>query len=391
MNFTTVSRMFNGTVNSTFPPCAGDSTCGNVTFPDIDTSYIAVRYHLNKFVIPYVCTVGFMGNLLTMVVLTHSQYKRTVTTLEKSTHLGLIALAISDLSYCTIFLANFLWPERFSERKYVPIHPGKDFWYYRELYINAVSGTAVSCSTLITVVIAFSRYTAICFPMVARESLSTNKTKILITLSVLLAIALNAYKFFTREGEEYNDVFWIDGTDFLTTPAYKFLDLTHAVFSIFLPILALIFFNITLSKALVKYTSPQRAPSFNNQPRCNPNKHHRLTLTLIIIILIYLIGVAPQLTINFATGVVTRNRADRDEVFFKYITNIRIALPILKMIEACALSLNFALYCSVNIYFRKAFKNTVLKFCKSLSKSRSRRNSCTSRVSRQWPVRQTSF
>ena len=340
-------------------------TAGNASSSEtvtVDVSYIYVAYYVNRYVIPCVCLVGFLGNVLTMAVLTRMQLRRTASPMEKSANLGLLALAISDCFYCLLFLPNFFWPDRFLKGTIIPFHVSRDFWFYQQKYGKAISGTFVSGSTILTVSVAINRYIALCHPIRARELLGSNRTKVSILCSVLLALILNFPKFYARQGYFYKGSYWIGGSDFFYTPFYKWTDYIHFILSVCVPIFILLFCNIQLSRSLYQSLVLRRQVTSRDVANGDTEKHNRLTLTLIIIILVYFIGVAPQSILTFVTDVVASEKY-KDVYYFRNITNLRIAISVLNVMEALALSLNFSLYCVVNLYFRKSFQALISTPC----------------------------
>ena len=325
----------------------------------IDLSYIPVAFFINKYLIPPVCLIGFVGNLLSVAILTRRQCRTTVSALGKSAHSGLIVLALSDMMYCLVFLPNFFWPERFRKKTIIPFHPAKDFWFYQQLYVKAASGLFMTCSTLLTVNVALGRYIAVCYPLKARQFLGRIKTKCAILGFVIFAVLLDLPRFFARKGARFGRFYWISGTEFLFTNTFRYLEYTHAIIGLFIPVTLLLFCNVKLSQALFR-SNLLRRHTIRGQHACaqtrGPSTHHVLTLTLIVIICVYLLGVAPSSLLDFVTDVITNTSTDRNAGYYKLITNIRIASAILSLGEAISLSSNFALHCAVNVYFRRVLK-----------------------------------
>jgi hypothetical protein len=60
--------------------------------------------------VPVVCAFGLIGNMLNLMVLTKEKIHRSLTKMEKSAHLGLIGLAVSDFMFCLLALLFTLMP-----------------------------------------------------------------------------------------------------------------------------------------------------------------------------------------------------------------------------------------------------------------------------------------
>ena len=335
-----------------------DDLGGNATRVAIkpDSSYIAIAYFINHYLIPPVCTVGFIGNVLTVAILVQRQFRKNASDLGSSAHTGLIALAVSDMLYCLLFLPNFFWPERFKKETIIPFHPRQDFWFYQQLYIKALSSVCVTCSTLLTVNVALGRYVVVCHPIKARDILLPARVKSGLVISLVLGILLNLPRFFTRKGQSFANIYWIGASDFVNSEALRYLESIHAIIGLFLPIMLLLFCNMKLSQALYKSVVLRRQSTCGHVPPGRQQTHHRLTLTLVLVICIYFIGVTPLSLLNFATDIITRNPPTKNSVYYAHITNIRIASAVLKVTEAVAFSLNFLLYCAINVSFRRVFK-----------------------------------
>ncbi|GFN75191.1 orphan G-protein coupled receptor 51 [Plakobranchus ocellatus] len=63
-----------------------------------------VKWAIMEVTVPLVCALGLVGNLLSLVVLTTEKLHRTLTKMEVSAHIGLIALAVSDFLFCLLVL-----------------------------------------------------------------------------------------------------------------------------------------------------------------------------------------------------------------------------------------------------------------------------------------------
>ena len=57
-------------------------------------------YIIDRYVTSCICAIGITGNLINLAVLTRKSVFGHMAQLERSAHVGLVALAISDLLYC---------------------------------------------------------------------------------------------------------------------------------------------------------------------------------------------------------------------------------------------------------------------------------------------------
>ena len=85
-----------------------------------------VQTVLRNIVTPVICTLGFLGNIVNIIVLSKLQLLRTNGAKDNGTHLGLIVLAVSDTLFCLSMFPRFLVSESSS------IFSHMDFrWFYQ--------------------------------------------------------------------------------------------------------------------------------------------------------------------------------------------------------------------------------------------------------------------
>jgi len=63
--------------------------------------YTLVEMYLYTVVIPLICVVGIVGNSINLVVLTSIVRNKPMDRMERSATMGLLALAVSDLFFCS--------------------------------------------------------------------------------------------------------------------------------------------------------------------------------------------------------------------------------------------------------------------------------------------------
>ena len=85
-----------------------------------------VQTVLRNIVTPVIYTLGFLGNIVNIIVLSRLQLLRTNGAKDNGTHLGLIVLAVSDTLFCLSMFPRFLVSESSS------IFSHMDFrWFYQ--------------------------------------------------------------------------------------------------------------------------------------------------------------------------------------------------------------------------------------------------------------------
>ncbi len=97
----------------------------NDTLEKFSTLHTAQRVTQN-YITPAICVLGFLGNLINIVVLSKLRQQRKDGARDRGTHLGLIVLAVSDLLFCLAVFPRGFVPESsslFSERHFS--------WFYQ--------------------------------------------------------------------------------------------------------------------------------------------------------------------------------------------------------------------------------------------------------------------
>jgi len=85
-----------------------DIRSGNVSVAQ--SCYVIVDRVVNKVAAPVVCVFGIVGNLLALVVLTHSRLQRCMNYIEKSSNISFIALAVADMIFCLVYFCTLVVP-----------------------------------------------------------------------------------------------------------------------------------------------------------------------------------------------------------------------------------------------------------------------------------------
>jgi cholecystokinin A receptor len=72
----------------------------------------AAEYVVNRIAAPTICSFGIVGNLLNLLVLTRKRLQCSMDRMEKSAHVGLVSLAVSDLMFCLFYLLTLVVPTK---------------------------------------------------------------------------------------------------------------------------------------------------------------------------------------------------------------------------------------------------------------------------------------
>ena len=312
------------------------------------------RFYVRVIVMPVVSLFGICGNILNIIVLTRRRMQASMDcTMEKAAYIGLIALAVSDMLYCITSL-----PEAFKGTDQV-IFDQKSFWMVYEMYGKYVQNTFAYSSTWLTLLMAGSRYVAICHPFVAREFVKASTTIIGIVVTFVFWLLLDLPHIWTYNVSEIScpstnggegNVYYMLDTGSLGNPTLK-TTFTYiwTFLGFFIPVALLAYCNFHLIQALRESYRVRKESRVHGRTQQTGNK---ITPTLIAIVAMYLFLVTPSEVIQFAYFLV-KGRSQTDTLL--------TLMVIFNVMHALNFSINFVLYCVVNVHFRSTLKD--LLFC----------------------------
>lgn len=301
-----------------------------------------------------VAMFGLVGNLLNLLVLSQKSLTYSMERMEKSAHYGLIGLAVSDMLICVAILPMaYVGTGSFG-------YPSLDFRLIYLVYGPPIINTFILTSTWLTVSMAFSRFLAICYPLKGRQFIG--KTFALTSLTVVfVACALfNVPRYFWRKLSSYEChngsvvYFSVDGPMVEHKTLETIYQWLYFTVGILIPLLLLIFCNTHLILALRR---SMRMRMESHGARHNNQAANRITLTLIILIVMYVLFFVPAETLNFLKDVMTSETTD--------VYNLTVTT--FNLLQAINFAMNFVLYCAINTHFR----HTIYRlFCSSRCCSR---------------------
>ncbi|ESO89743.1 hypothetical protein LOTGIDRAFT_164765 [Lottia gigantea] len=364
-----------------------------------------IRYIFMEIAIPVVCSFGLVGNTLNLLVLTREKQHRTLSKMEFSAHIGLIALAFSDFMFCLLALLFTLLP---LEKNY---REGNTVLYYHWLGGGFITIFIVT-STWLIVVMAGERYMAVCHPFKARNIISLKRTRISVlgiflicticTIPIFLESEIHAIE--CPSGEMY---YTVQTRPSFTKDVIAARRIIWAILFDFIPCVALIYFNtcliwkihkakklrqdmapmtghectmlnakaengnikwqIKFKKTIGKESSlkpgiPARNPSITHESNNSTPKFHRgstkrrtadsalnsVTATLVSVVILFLILVSPSELLKFTLYYTSQSISDKYRFdIIKSVTNF---------MQALNFSTNFVLYCAINKSFRNSLR-----------------------------------
>ncbi|XP_041375921.1 probable G-protein coupled receptor 139 [Gigantopelta aegis] len=365
---------------------------------------------------PLVCSFGVLGNILNLVVLTMEKYQRTLTKMELSAHMGLIALAFSDFMFCLLALLFTLLPLK-------DVYELEDYVVYYDWLGGGFITIFIVISTWLIVVMAGERYMAVCHPFKARKLISLRKTRISITVIFVLCALCTVPIFLEKEIVRCDNSTFLRVEDrkMFTRPIVAARRLAWSVCFDFIPCASLIYFNIILilkirkAKQLRQNMAPlQREKKIAIRPAKRNgsvkfarelNIHHQshsqsssfshsnvsgkltvhltrkraadsalnsVTATLVAVVLLFLILVSPSELLKFVLEYATSS-------VDKY--KVKLVRSVTNFMQALNFSTNFVLYCAINKSFRQTLTKIVCLWWIALLPKRKRKGSSDSMTS----------
>lgn len=297
-----------------------------------------------ELAIPVICALGVVGNLLNLLVLTRRRLLCTMDRLEKSATYGLVALAFSDMMFCVsafpyIFISKH---GMLTDKKHV-------YELYYKIYGIGCINLFLMMSTWLVVSMAVNRYIVVVYPFRARQSLSTSRTVSIITF-IYISSVLMTLPFYlhikVRPCQWYRGQVLYELTSrwrrTITGPMRTYIQWAWPIAAVFIPIAILAFCNTRLIQTL-------RSAQLTRRDTCRgqtiSDKSHKVTLTLVIIVLSLILLVSPSEILRYVNPY--RHWGYAGEVVAS-ITNI---------MQTMNFAVNFILYCAVNATFRQTLKS----------------------------------
>ena len=306
--------------------------------------YQNAEYIIDRYVTHTICLFGIIGNFINIIVLTRKTAFLHMGRLERSVHLGLIALAVSDLSYC---LCSF--PQSWKDRTAFG-SPSIDFWLLYDTYGNAIINCFLLSSSWLTVAMTTSRYLVICHPVKGHQYLSITVSGVTIILVFLLSILFNLPRFWMRQITsiqcDNGETSYFHMADFMETNHVARMTYmwSYFILGIVLPLLVLGYCNIYLAGALCVSSKTKQHKTVTHEA------NRIMTLTLCLIVVLFLVLVGPAELVTFWKPFVSSNTLQYG-----------LALRICNCLQMLNFAINFILYFIINVQFRKVIRD--LLYC----------------------------
>ena len=326
--------------------CTSLNSSGNNTI--YGSWYHDIENILYDKVILTICIFGILGNVMNLAVLTHKSVISHMDRMEKSAHLGLVALAVSDLLFCISAVPNSFENRQQFDYESVTF----ELWY--RVYGHCIVNMFIMSSTWLTVVMAMCRYLAICFPIRGRQLLGKTFTSFSISAVFVLCIIFNLPRFWMHEidhiecAEGWPAYYQSPGSlarNAHLEQAYMWL---FCFLCIVIPLILLAYCNVYLIQAL--RSSNQLRQQHSRSHDTAASRNHTLTLILTVIVIFCICLVTPAEFLNFTKSYITSSPQ------FEASDQFNLAVAVCNTLQAINFAFNFVLYCVVNVHFRQSLK-----------------------------------
>ncbi|KAK2162980.1 hypothetical protein LSH36_88g04003 [Paralvinella palmiformis] len=326
-----------------------NSTDQGINFTGNRQLYEKVYNTLYRYGLPFICVCGFLGNVMNLIILAGKRVQHSLRRMERSANIGLIALAVADMSFCiSAFPSTFLPLDyRFAEKG--PLA-------YYACYCAGVINIFIFTSTWLTVAMSMERYLAISHPLKSRNIITLPRTKVVIVLVYVLSALFNVPVFWRYTISEQRcsnrSQYMVEPLNILDANfdhAYRAL---WAMLGNFIPLFLLLVCNVGLMRQIQKSYAMRRQMNGNagihQHSHADQETNNRITITLIAIVLMFLVLVAPSEILKHAVILFFGNLNHN----YTYMT----CEIVTNLMQTVNFSANFILYCIINPSFRKTMR-----------------------------------
>lgn len=307
--------------------------------------YRQIHYVSNFIVLPIIFILGIIGNIVNIIIFTRSRFRHALDEIEKSAATGLVALAVSDLSFCLVGLPAAFLPA---------IHKTTGdavllvVTLYYDTFKSSILNLFAFSSTWLVVAVAMERYIAVIFPFQARWLIKVSRTVIMDIAIYALALVISIPGF----TKYYIEAVYCDNGTVrhfvLFNPQFSRIQhgylITWAIFGTFLPIAMLIIFNIRLVTKI--YKSRARCSNSSDVLQYSASK---ITTILIAIVVLHVVLVSPSMILSFLRILpAAMSESGGHQIYYR----TSAATVVANVAQAINYAVNFLLYCALSRPFR---------------------------------------
>jgi hypothetical protein len=291
-----------------------------------------------------ICGIGIIGNIFNVIIFLKRAPYIKANSLEKSANVGFLALSVCDMFFCGLAMMKHILPP--NQMVYETVNVSLFF----ELYLRPFLDILFKISGWLTVTLAVTRYLAVCHPIKTRQYFNAKQTYIAIFLCPIIWVLLMMPLFFTFRVERITcyeqELIALDFGAFATNiPLRNGFQLMWTILGFFVPAVILMFCNTSL---MVAFRQSARVRASNShwlsQQGKLSHKNRKITLTLIVVVVMYILLVTPSQILQFVIDL-----SDNDF----WSPSFRDVVEICNVMLVANSCLNFFAYMLINVYFRE--------------------------------------
>ncbi|XP_073978989.1 probable G-protein coupled receptor 139 [Rhodnius prolixus] len=358
------------------------SNVSSVNDSDVDKQWAKVflegcRFWIPSVLLPLVVTVGIMGNVVTVIVMTRKRMK-------SSTNTYLTALAVSDLLFLIFnMILSFEHQPAIRQSQYVT------YWHLHKWTIWLVDATG-ACSNWLTVSFTLERYIAVKHPLRGKVLCTESRARKVIALVILLACLLTITTAFEWNVDVIDGKVALQSTWLGQHPTYKSVFYWFSSITVTaIPLASLSVLNYLLvaavrrsTKGRNQLTEDARGVRGSFRPTCNAGnsiysrcgsersppihgmsqrrvlkerQENKVTIVLISVVFLFLICQAPS-AITVIVKVFYEPESDTSGDYL-----LRSAGNICNFLMVINAASNFFLYCALSDTYQRTLTTT---FCR---------------------------
>ena len=318
----------------------------------------AILYYLTGICRLIVCILGFIGNMMSVVVLTGKIYNAS------STYVYLIALAVSDsllLVTALVLSLNDIFTETMEYNRNI-----SEFIAFTFPYISPLCNTFQTISIWLTLGFTVDRYIMICHPFQGVKFCSRKRAVLVVLGLHILGVMFTLPQFFEKKTVvkyiEGHKIIAVDYTTFGKSQGY--LSGVHLwaylIFIFVLPCVTLAVLNFLLILAVKKSRSTERRMSLG----VTTAHRNDTTVMLVAVVLVFMVCQLPALVSHTIWATDPETFLQGGE---KYM-HLHIMLEVSNFLVVLNSAVNILLYYGFSQKFRKEFAATFCRPCLRQSK-----------------------
>lgn len=317
---------------------------------------MVMLFAINSVGAGILCVLGLLGNGISFAILSQDR-----TTSPVAAFL-LESLSMADSVFLVIWLLQFSVKDFFTffglDRTFSVAY------IYTRAYTYPLAFIAQTATIWLTVLIAASRYVAVCIPYRASAYCTLPVTKRGTLGVAIFAVLYNLPRFFENEialSTTRRNVtrYLLQRTAMGHNHLYQlvYFDALYYIVSFVLPLLLLSVFN---SQLIIAYRAVQRKRSAMKVRRSRADSHEQnITLVMIVVILVFMVCNAPARVVQIVWQY-NQKPCPTTPFFVIQLSNV---------LEVFSSSSNFLVYCGFRKQFRRALRLRVAA-CATASRSR---------------------